>query len=429
MKKLMIIMLLVVVTVTSSFSQDKDDIPVPEPGDKYKPLTLKLSKDGSKYIRFIMWAQFWLEGQNNSQGEFKVNPMLRRARILSYAQISPRFLILMHFGVNSLSASNLDPIGNRSNGPQLFFHGVWTEFAVVPEKIYLGAGLHYWNGISRFTNASTLNFMTIDNYRRSWATLGLTDQFARHLGIYAKGRFGRFTYRIAANSAIVNSLDVGKIPDTWDGQILYTGKKEYPDQAAWCYQGYFEWEFFDRESNKLPYKVGTYLGKKKVLNIGTGFFTHPKGSITYQAGTEEQDSLLIQHNSSHFAFDVFYDSPVGKGAITAYAVYYLFNYGPNYTLGQTYGTGSSLLAQLGYLIPKFSKKITLQPYAAFNTANFDAFDNMGNSLRAGLNMFINGHHAKITLEYETTQNMWMNNTPEGKPGRSNKVILQAQIFL
>jgi hypothetical protein len=295
------------------------------------------------------------------------------------------------------------------------------EYAVVQKYLYLGGGLHYWNGISRITNSSTLNFMTLDNYRRSWATLGLSDQYARHLGIFAKGKIGKFDYRLAANAPIKNSLDVNRIPTEWNGQILYTGRYELPYESNWSYQGYLEYEFLDQESDKLPYKVGTYLGKKKVFNLGAGFFAQPKGTVTYNP-----DSTLTPHNVDHFAIDAFYDSPVGKGAITAYAVYYIYNYGPDYTFGQTYGTGNSLLMQAGYLIPRFCNKMSFQPYVAYNTANFNYFDNAGNSVRAGLNMFMDGHHSKLTLEYSTTQDMYTGTT---KPGRVWGLVLQAQVFL
>ena len=74
----------------------------------YKPMTLKLNDDGSKYIRFITWLQFWGTSTENNPGTKDVNgkPIdgsegadqswssdfaLRRARFLVYAQISPRF--------------------------------------------------------------------------------------------------------------------------------------------------------------------------------------------------------------------------------------------------------------------------------------------------------------------------------------------------
>jgi len=428
MNKLMLIVLAMILSLHHLNAQEKDKLTVPDPSvSDYKPLTLKLNPEGTKYIRFVMWGQFWLSGAKNSSNDFTVTPSLRRARLLAYAQVSPRFLILMHFGVNSLNEATMNPTGNRDLGPQLFLHGAWSEFAVVQQKLYIGGGLHYWNGISRLTNSSTLNFLTLDNYRRAWSVLGLTDQFARHLGVFAKGQLGRFAYRVAANSPLINSLDVNRIPTEWNGITLYTGKKEYLTEAAWSYQGYFEYMFFDIESNKLPYKVGTYLGKKKVLNVGAGFFLHPNGSITYNAPINEVDSTMTQNNVSHFAVDVFYDTPLGTGGLTAYAAFYSFDYGPHYTLGQVYGTGNSFLVQVGYLAPHFSNKLSLQPYVAFNTANFKAFDNSGNATRAGVNLFLDGHHSKLTLEYTTTQDMY--NNMSAKPDRKWGIVLQAQVFL
>jgi len=74
----------------------------------YKPLTLKLNDDGSKYIRFLLWNQMWARVIQNNPGTLDVagSPQstttdigIRRARVLAYAEISPRFLILIlsHF--------------------------------------------------------------------------------------------------------------------------------------------------------------------------------------------------------------------------------------------------------------------------------------------------------------------------------------------
>ena len=97
------------------------------------------------------------------------------------------FLILTHFGLNSLNANNMTPIGTGERS-QLFFHDVWGQYSLSKNHA-IGGGLHYWNGISRANNQSTLNMLTLDNQRQSWATLGLSDQFARHIGIYLKGSF------------------------------------------------------------------------------------------------------------------------------------------------------------------------------------------------------------------------------------------------
>jgi len=47
------------------------------------------------------------------------------------------------------------------------------------------------------------------------------------------------------------------------------------------YQGYFMYQFLDQESNFGPGMAGSYLGKKKVFNIGAGFnYQQMRCSIT-----------------------------------------------------------------------------------------------------------------------------------------------------
>ncbi|MEL7159126.1 MAG: hypothetical protein AAFN92_00085, partial [Bacteroidota bacterium] len=308
-------------------------------------LKVKLNEDGSKYFRTIIWAQLWAQYEDteatNSFGneQSNLNFSMRRARVLSYAQITDKFLILTHFGLNSLNANNMHPVG-RGDAAQLFFHGMWAQWALSKEHA-IGAGLHYWNGISRLNSQSTLNIMTLDNNRQSWATIGLSDQFARHMGVYAKGNFGKLQYRIAVNESIANGLNGGGVPTTttatYNGRAILGGK-----DAGKNFSGYFDYNFLDQESNFLPYKVGSYLGGKKVFNVGAGFFYHPNGSVL----ADDTEGSFIGENVSIFSVDAFYDSPVGENgaAITAYAALQSNDYGTNFVLGQTYETGSMIYA-------------------------------------------------------------------------------------
>ena len=396
-----------------------------EEDHSYKPLILKLDDEGKKYIRFISWHQIWAS-DNNLAEDPSFRMVLRRSRFLTYAQISSRFLILTHFGLNTLTGANADPIGNRNtadstiNSPQLFMHGAWTEFRVsAGDQLYIGGGLHYWGGLSRLTSASTLNFMTQDNYRQAWASLGLSDQFARHLGVYAKGTLGKFQYTVAFNEPIENALGSADMADLGEGSVSYSGRRILGEDAGFVTAGYFEYQFLDQESKKLPYRVGTYLGKKRVFNIGAGFFSHANGSVRVENGLPEGEDVF------HYSVDAFYDAPLGEGAINAYAAYYNFDYGTEYTLNVTYGTGTSFYGQLGYLFPKFSEKGRLMPYLAYSTRDYEAFDDPGNTLQLGANWFINGHHAKITLEYRSTL---LNHTGEA-PDRIDGLVLQTHIFL
>lgn len=385
----------------------------------YRPLTLQLDDSGNKYIRFIMWHQVWATTNNLAVEESKltVTPSIRRSRFLAYAQISPRFLILTHFGLNGLNPNNLSALGNDRDSPQFFLHGAWTEFKVTNE-LYIGGGLHYWKGMTRLANQSTLNFMTLDQSRPfvHWHSLGITDQFARHLGIYAKGQIGAFDYRIALNSPGRNPLG-GGIDFGGQSDWTYTGASTTSNgntpTGNTVIEGYFRYNFWDQESTKLPYQVGTYLGKKKVFGIGAGFFAHPNGMYNAEEA--------IHGNVMHFAVDAFFDVPTKSGGVNAYASLLHFNYGENY-LSRWAGTGTAFYGHVGHYFsgPK------LMPYVAYQVGAYDALDTNPTALDIGMNYYLNGHHAKLTLEYHRISD----NPLEGGIDQDvTQLRLQAHIFL
>lgn len=395
---LLFVLLCFCVTVATSVSAQE----TAEIDHSYKPLKVNLNEDGSKYLRFIMWHQLWVTSNNlsdeNATTQFSTS--IRRSRLLAFAQVSPRFLILTHFGLNSLNPNNLTSLGNNGDTPQLFLHDAWGEL-MLTKSIYVGAGLHYWKGMTRLANQSTLNFMTLDQSRpfNAWHSLGITDQFARHLGIYLKGASGKFEYRFAWNNPSRSPLGGGidySVRFSEEGQpasnLTYTGVST-PDADGNAtgnniYEGYVKYNIWDNESTKLPYYVGTYLGKKKVLSVGAGFFLHPDGM--YDSATNTHGSV------SHFAADVFLDMPTSGGAINAYAAFQSFNYGEGY-ISRWGGTGSALYAQVGYYLG--AQKI--MPYVAFSNSSYDGAPDAIGALDIGVNYFINGHHAKVTAEYHS----------------------------
>ncbi|MFY7670766.1 hypothetical protein ACOSP6_06725 [Tenacibaculum sp. MEBiC06402] len=385
MKKSMALLFGLALSFQCSFSQGSPD---------YKGgLKVKLDEDGKKYLRIISWAQ--VQGIYNFDAPANSSDVsfnLRRARVLMFAQINPKFLILTHFGLNSLTAETLSPTG-KGEGSQLFFHDVWAQYNIAKDHV-VGAGLHYFNGISRLNNQSTLNMMTLDNNRQSWATIGLSDQFARHLGIFAKGKFGKLQYRVSINDALTNGLD-GRDPST-EASAVYAGRRVLGSgDAGKTYAGYFDYQLLDEESNFLPYKVGSYLGGKKVFNVGAGFFFHPSGSVFNDNGN------LVGEDVSIFAVDAFYDAPIGSdgSAITAYAVYQNNNYGTNY-LNSAYGTGNMLYSHVGYVLAGDKAKTRFQPYVSFASNSYDAVNDNRNILGLGINAYMSGHNSKLTLEYK-----------------------------
>ncbi|MEM8510058.1 MAG: hypothetical protein AAF717_19655 [Bacteroidota bacterium] len=403
MRKYLFALVVVVVFISFGFSQGNTEYT-----GGYK---IKFNEDGSKYLRIIAWGQFWAQYNDDVPDESsQLNFSVRRARVLTFTQLNKKFLILTHWGLNSLNGGNTSPLGFGENA-QLFFHDFWGEWKVA-ENHDIGAGLHYWNGISRLTNQSTLNMMTLDNNRQSWATLGLSDQFARHIGVYAKGKIGRLQYRVSFNEAGESTLDTRD--PVADGVTVYGGRRILGSaDAGKVIQGYFDYNFLDEESNLLPYKVGTYLGTKKIFNVGAGFFNHKDGVV--EANGEGA-------NVNIFAVDAFYDAPLGQdgSAITAYLVYQNNDYGENYNFGP-YATGNMVYGHLGYLVAGAQDKTRLQPYLSYNTISIDAIDDNATRLGIGANIFMTGHHSKFSVEYASAK--------VGDGDSSGILTIQAMIYL
>ena len=413
--KLVSVIVFVFFTLSAIAQEQKKKVPT-EYGSGLK---VNFNEDGSKYFRLITWHQFWLNGQlpANSSDEFTLTPSLRRSRFLMFAQLSDRFLILTHFGLNNLSASGLDPTG-QSSSAQLFMHDAWVEYKVF-DFLYLGGGLHYWNGISRLNNQSTLNFLPLDNPRHAWATIGTTDQFARHLGLYAKGKVGKIDYRFAWNQAMVNSIDKNKGLLARQDTAVYTGRATLGVEAANVFAGYVNYQFFDQESNKLPFFVGSYFGGKKVFNVGAGFYAHPKGSIMLN------NNDTVTQNVNIFAVDAFLELPFGQKntSATAYLSYQKNNFGKNYQLAgtsQSVFSGGVIYFQGGIVLPH-KGSFAWQPYLTLTQKSIDAYGEGATDYGVGINALISGHHAKLTLEYRHTD---MINSPA-----SDQILMQAVVFL
>jgi len=403
MKKLSYSIVILLLCFLSGYAQSETGY-----GKGYK---FNFDDDGTKSLRIIAWGQFWAQNNNDVPSDTQeTNLSIRRARILTWTKFGDKFSLLAHFGVNNLNGENQDPLGTGDSS-QLFFHDFWGEWKVAKDH-YIGAGLHYWNGISRLNNQSTLNLLTLDNNRSSWATLGLSDQFARHIGVYSKGKVGKLQYRVAINEAGTSTLD-NRDPIA-EGVTVYGGRRILGSaDAGKVYQGYFDFNFLDQESNALPYKVGTYLGSKKVFNVGAGFFSHPSGVVKAD-GTG--DDVLI------FAVDAFYDLPVGNNgsAFTAYATYQNNDYGEDYNFGP-YATGDMLFGHIGYVIPGDKTKARFQPYLAYSFRTIDAINDNANEFKLGANIFFTGHHSKLSVDYT--------NSKVGNADTTGILTIQAMVFL
>ncbi|WP_165370498.1 hypothetical protein [Hymenobacter persicinus] len=440
-------------------------------------MKVNISPDGSKYLRFMTWHQIYARYNENNTGTLRapnqpkasqVDFGIRRSRLVILAQLNPRFLIYTHLGINNQNSvsGGVAPTADGKK-PQFFIHEAVTEYKV-NKYLNLGAGLHYFNGISRLTSASTTSILTMDLPLTNFPTIEQTDQFARWLGIYAKGRIGKFDYRVSMNDAFLTNqastpLSLGT---TTSGVSTGTGVANYnPQNTSHVYQGYFSYNFLEPEANLLPYFQGTYLGTKRVLSVGAGFlynkdamYSRPTSSVVTLTPAVTADPFgtiaTTKHDMKMFGVDAFYDAPLdtaSRTALTLYGVYYNFNMGPNYVrfvgpenpgygtaaargnaIPQS-GTGSAVYLQAGFLLPKntLGPKARLQPYVAYLHSNYEGLRDASGDVKgvnvydAGVNVLLDGHNAKVTLNYRARPDFTNVNSVQYRP----EVTLQTQIFL
>ena len=397
----------------------------------YAPLVLK---HGDVSLKINMWNQVWTRVIQNNPGtilrggaedEWSADIGIRRSRLQLFGELGSRARILIHFGLNNHSflnnefnpqvvRINQDPEAEvlegtvEDTGPNFFVHDAWTEFTIIDSEAFnldFGGGLMVWNGISRLTNQSTLNFLAVDAPLTNWPLINGNDQFTRQLGLYIKGDAlsGFFDYRIAVTRPF---------PTSRGGQN--------PDANTFATTGYLKMQFLEKESNVLPYVVGSYHGEKQVFNLGAGWYFQPEAGVA--TGDEETDDVML------FGMDVFLDTPLGKegkaGALTAYSALWLYDFGSTAyvvpigimplsgtvdpeqaTLNGAFnrhhkvGHGIAGYVQTGYLLPRFSDVVQLQPYVTAQINQWTAFESLTPVLEGGINFLLESHHAKLTLHY------------------------------
>ncbi len=439
--------------VSVAIAQDQ---PKPEPPKEIDELRLKLNESGSHYLKATFLNQIWFRFNDSNPGTqvlgepasqtFDIG--LRRTRLQLYGQLTDHVFFYFQFGQNNFNFQTQNA-GNRKL--EVFFHDALAEykFSKTNEKLILGGGLTIANGLSRFSQPSIGTIMSMDVPVFAQATVDQTDEFSRKLSIYARGQLGKFDYRlvlsdpfpITTNGTIATPITVVNSPNATFAQIGHHKQ----------YQGFFMWNFFDKESHVTPYMTGAYLGKKKVFNIEGGFITQGNALWTGDGVTN------TFHNMNLWSLALFYDAPLNKEkgtALNAYLGYFNTDYGPGYLrynnamnpgtsvtgpypAGSTgnafpmFGTGQQIYAQVGYLMSKDvlgEGNGSLMPYAILQSAKLDRLDKQMNVYDVGVNWLIKGHTSKITLDYQSRPVYEQQGTDIVRTDRRGQVVLQYQIF-
>jgi hypothetical protein len=413
---------------------------------KIKDGKLWLNEDGSNYFKVTLISQVWFRHTEmnpgtviNGYSKTRYDDIgIRRARLQAYGQITDRVFIYTQVGLN-----NFNFLSNRKEG--FFIHDVTGEYEVVRKHLSLGAGLTAWNGLTRFAAPSVGSILGLDAPLFEQNTNDVTDQFLRKLSAYAKGKIGKLDYRLVVS----NPMSITKSADYNPNISSTSAFSPRPPKLQW--HGYFQWQFLDQEANTTAYNTGTYLGTKRVFNIGAGFQYQPDAMWHLRSGNAVYTAM------KNFAVDAYYDAPLSKSgaAISAYAAFMHTDYGPGYIRNQAtmnpgtgttdatvlnrwgngypaFGTGNLLYGQVGF---KFKNdligKTTLLPYASLQYASYDRLKDKMFFWDAGVNWLLSGHTSKITVAYQDRPiYRFIPGTSDATTGeRKGALIVQYQVFL
>ncbi|WP_246022564.1 hypothetical protein [Filimonas effusa] len=415
---------------------------------QFKDGKLWLNEDGTNYFKMTLHSQFWIRNTEMNPGStingYPKNNFtdigIRRARVQAFGQVADRVFLYSHFGINNFNYG-------ADRKPSFFVHDITGEYEIVRKHLWLGTGLAGWNGLTRFSGPSTATIMGLDIPLFELTTFEATDQFLRKFSLYAKGKFGKFDYRVIMS----NPMSVQKSNGYSAAISEISNFSPKPPKMQW--HGYFQWQFLDQESNATPYATGTYLGSKRVFNIGAGFQYQPEAMWHKGAGSDTVTTDMRQ-----FAVDAYYDAPVNKHtgtALSAYAAFVNLDYGPGYLRNlavmnpangttmpniingsgngyPTFGTGNVVYAQLGYKLKNnLIGTTTLMPYASVQHASYERLDKPMTFWDLGLNWLLKGHTSKLTFAYQNRP-VFETRTPGANAqltSHKGSYILQYQVFL
>jgi hypothetical protein len=316
------------------------------------------------------WYQF-LEGGKDGRDDDLNDFMIRRAYLYLKGKVTEDMGFFAH-----IAADRIGQDGVNNSGM-----GLGTGVAVRDAWIYYNFSDAFKVQLGRMYIPFTRNYGTTSTF----ASLPLDLTFAQ--GGVRGGMF--YSSKVGRDDGIVlwgNPFD-GKIQyrlGVFDGVEGVGNKAE-----NLRYAGRVSLNLLEPETSW--FNKGTYLGKKKVLALGFGF--------------DYQDHLRLdgfgEKTSFGWTADLFYDHPVGDGAVTMEAAYIRIKNATQKLAFSRLEAGRDAhlyYVQGGYLLPGNYGPGRIQPYFRWEQVAVDsAPDTMIPC--AGVNYYLKGHDAKLTVDW------------------------------
>lgn len=360
-------------------------------------------------------SQFWMRmAQYNPGSTIYDKPIdngidlgIRRFRIIGSGQLSNKVFLFCQIGINNLTKD----IARKS---EFFLHDAFADYRVYGQQLHFGIGLGGWTGFSRFSSPSIGSIMSLDTPLYQQATNDVTDIFVRKMSVFARGHSHKWEYMVA----LAQPFSIQK-SSNFSSTVTHTGSFS-SDIPHIQINSYIQYQKYDQEINKTPYRVGTYLGNKKLLNIGIGL-VYQKKAINYLNNLTND---TVTSPLFLAGLDVFGEMPLSsQGSM----LHYYFNlahtdFGPNYlrNLGvmnptngvsyhpslngtgvsyPVYGTGNTVYMQIGYLDKNKSCFASVfMPYGTVQISSYKGLHNVLKVWHIGVNILPHDQPSKFSID-------------------------------
>jgi hypothetical protein len=327
-----------------------------------------------------IWSQAWFQYVEDGKGDHDLRDfMLRRAYLYLKGQATEHVSFFTHLASDKVGKDGTDN-PSLGLGSGVAWRDLWITLKL-HEHLKLQMGRMYVPLTRNYGTTSTKCLLTVDLPFVQGGSLGnifYAQKVGRDDGLTLWGNplDGLLQYRFMISEGVESDTQ------NPEDRLRYVGRIAVSLL----------------EPEKGWFNKGTYLGKKKVLSLGFG--------------TDSQNDLTL-NNAAHqnnlvWTTDLFFDHPVGEGAVTAEAAYINIE---NSTQSQR--TYSDLIAgddaenwyvNAGYLLPGSIGPGRIQPYVRYEALDVEKRE-LTDFWSGGLNYYLEGHkyfkghNGKITLDY------------------------------
>lgn len=336
------------------------------------------------------WTQAWYQHVENGKNNKGLNDfMVRRAYFFIKGQPTDYLSFFSHIAIDRLGQDGLDK-PSMGLGSGLAFRDLWITLKL-NESFNIQAGRMYIPLTRNYGTTSTKALLTTDLSFMQGGTRGsifYASKVGRDDGVTLWGNpfEGRLQYRLMVSEGMENDSNP-------NDNLRFVGRMAI--------------NFL--ESEKGWFNKGTYLGQKKILSLGFGVDNQNNLTLNNQMG---QDNFV-------WTVDTFFDHPIGTDAVTVESAYINIKNSsqPNSFTQLTAGDDAELTyIQAGYYFGSQIGVGYLQPYIRYENVSVKLKEDDTKFISGGLNYFIKGHNAKVSLDYTLVDH----------PNRADQSIVTAQ---